>query len=278
MAAGILLGAHESVAGGLHRAFERAAADGAEAVQIFTKNARGWDAKPLAPDDVAAFRGEAASRRIPAAAHASYLINLAAELEPLRERSISGLADEVARCDALGVPSLIVHPGSHPDAGRGVELVAQALGEVRRRRPRAKAQILLENTAGQGNCLGHAFGQLAAIRRALRSPTWLGYCLDTCHLFAAGHDLGSADGYRRTFDAFDEAAGLQNVRAFHLNDCKGPLGCRLDRHEDIGKGRMGTAGFEALVNDRRFQSIPAMLETEDGHQRRNLRALRSLVH
>lgn len=274
----ILLGAHESVAGGLYRAFERAAEDGAEAIQIFTKNARGWHAKPLLPDDVAAFRDAAAACRLPSAAHASYLINLAAEEPELREKSIAAMADEVTRCDALGVPLLIVHPGSHPDRSRGAELVAAALAEVRRRCPRSPTRVLLENTAGQGNSLGHGFDELAAMRRALRSPAWLGFCLDTCHLFAAGHDLGSADGYWRTIESFDEVVGLAHVGAFHLNDCKGPLGCRLDRHEDIGKGRMGLAGLEALVNDPRFAGIPAVLETEDGHQRRNLRALRALLH
>ncbi|HUB05585.1 MAG TPA: deoxyribonuclease IV [Myxococcales bacterium] len=278
MGPGILLGAHESVAGGLHRAFGRAADDGAEALQIFTKNARGWQAKPLGSTDVAEFREEAARRRLPTAAHASYLINLAAEDPGLREKSIAGMADEVARCEALGVPLLVVHPGSHPDGTRGVQLVAEALAEVRRRQPSRVTRILLENTAGQGNCLGHDFAELAAMRRALRSPAWLGFCLDTCHLFAAGHDVTTGDGYRRTIDAFDEAAGIAHVGAFHLNDCKGPLGCRLDRHEDIGKGRMGLAGFEALVNDPRFAGVPAVLETEDGHQRKNLRALRALLH
>ncbi|MHB8420576.1 MAG: deoxyribonuclease IV [Myxococcales bacterium] len=275
---GILLGAHESVAGGLHRAFERAEGDGAEALQIFTKNARGWQARPLAEGEIAAFRERATASGAPALAHASYLINLAAEDPSIRAKSIAALADEAARCDALGVPLLVVHPGSHPDAARGVELVAEALAEVRRQRPEGRTRVLLENTAGQGHCLGRGFAELGAIRRALRSPAWLGFCLDTCHLFAAGHDITTAGGYRRTLDAFDEAAGLENVRAFHLNDCKGPLGCRLDRHEDIGKGHMGLGAFEPLVNDERFAGLPAVLETEEGHQRQNLRALRALRH
>ncbi len=278
MGRGMLLGAHESVAGGLQRAFERAAEDGAEAIQIFTKNARGWQARPLAEAEVAGFREQAAASRVPSLAHASYLINLAAEDAVLRDKSLAAMTDEVARCDALGVPLLVVHPGSHPDPERGVGLVAEALAEVRRRRPRSPTAILLENTAGQGNCLGHAFTELGAIRRALRSPAWLGFCLDSCHLFAAGHDVTTPAGYRRTMEAFDEAAGLAHVRAFHLNDCKGPLGCRLDRHEDIGKGQMGLRAFEALVNDRRFEGLPGVLETEDGHQRQNLTALRALLH
>ncbi len=275
---GLLLGAHESVAGGLSKAFERAATDGAQAIQIFTKNARGWAAKPLEAQDVTDFRNAARASGVPSAAHASYLINLASEDPELRRKSLDGMTDEVARCDALGVPNLVVHPGSHADEKRGVALVAAALREVHRRRPRSSTRILLENTAGQGNSLGHRIEQLAALHRALGKPSWIGFCLDTCHLFAAGYDLGSAAGYRRTMSQFDEQVGLSLVRAFHLNDCKGPLGCRVDRHEDIGEGEMGLAGFECLVNDRRFRGIPGMLETEEGHQQTNLAALRALAH
>jgi deoxyribonuclease-4 len=273
----LLLGAHESVAGGLAKAFERATSDGAQAIQIFTKNARGWAAKPLEPQEVADFRQAAKSTGVPSAAHASYLINLASEDPELRRKSLDGMTDEVARCDLLGVPSLVVHPGSHPDEKRGVALVASALREVRKRRPRSPTRILLENTAGQGNSLGHRIEQLAALQRALGKPAWIGFCLDTCHLFAAGYDLSTTAGYRSTMAQFDEQVGLSLVRAFHLNDCKGPLGCRVDRHEDIGKGQMGLAGFECLVNDRSFHGVPGMLETEDGHQQANLAALRALA-
>jgi deoxyribonuclease-4 len=176
------------------------------------------------------------------------------------------------------VPHLVVHPGSHPDEKRGISLVAAALKEVRKRRPKSPTKILLENTAGQGNSLGWSAEQLGALHKALGKPAWIGFCLDTCHLFAAGYDLSTSAGYRKTMAQLDGAIGLSLVRAFHLNDCKGPLGCRVDRHEDIGKGQMGVAGFECLVNDRRFSGVPAMLETEDGHQQANLAALRALVH
>jgi deoxyribonuclease-4 len=275
---GLLLGAHESVAGGLCKAFERAASDGAEAIQIFTKNARGWAAKPLDDTDVEDFRRAAKATGVPSAAHASYLINLAAEDPELRQKSLDAMTDEVERCDRLGVPNLVVHPGSHPDGERGVALVAEALREVRRRRPRSPTCILLENTAGQGNSLGWQLEQLAALHQAVGKPRWIGFCLDTCHLFAAGYDLSSQAGYRSTMARFDELIGLPLVRAFHLNDCKGPLGCRVDRHEDIGKGHMGLLGFACLVNDRRFRGVPAVLETEEGHQQQNLATLRSLVH
>jgi deoxyribonuclease-4 len=275
---GLLLGAHESVAGGLYKAFERAATDGAQSIQIFTKNARGWASKPLEPADIAEFRRAAKASGAPSAAHASYLINLAAEDPELRRKSLDAMADEVARCDLLGVPSLVVHPGSHPDEKRGIALVAEGLREVHKRNPRSSTRILLENTAGQGNSLGHRVEQLAAMHRAVGKPGWFGFCLDTCHLFAAGYDLSTAAGYRSTMAQLDDLIGLSLVRAFHLNDCKGPLGCRVDRHEDIGKGQMGLQGFECLINDRRFRGVPAMLETEEGHQQLNLAALRALAH
>ena len=278
MPAGILLGAHESVAGGLSRAFERAAEHGAEAIQIFTKNARGWKARPLDDAEVKGYRAASAHARLPACAHASYLINLAAHDPEQRAKSLDAMEDEILRCDLLGVPLLVVHPGTHPDEARGLALIADALRELRRRRPGSPTRILLENTAGQGSSLGHRFEQLRTVLTDVGEATWLGVCLDTCHLFAAGHDLSTPDGYRRTLDSFDELVGLSRVAAFHLNDCKGPLGCRVDRHENIGKGRLGLAAFECLVNDRRFHGVPAVLETEEGRQIENLAALRALIH
>ncbi len=271
------LGAHESIAGGPSRAFERAAADGAEAVQIFTKNARGWAATPIPREERARFRAAAAAARIPVIAHASYLVNLAAEAPVLREKSIAAMAEEVARCEALGIPDLVVHPGSHPDPERGAVLAASALGEIRRLSPQGGTHILLENSAGQGHGFGRRFEDLAAIRRAAGRPSWLGYCLDTCHLFAAGYDIASAGGWREVAETFDAIAGLPHVRALHLNDSKGPLGCRVDRHEDIGKGHIGLPAFAALLSDPRLAGIPGLLETEDGRQSENLAALRALL-
>ncbi len=278
MAKGILIGAHESVAGGLFKAFARAEEHGAASIQIFTKNARGWKSKALTEEDVEAFRAEAARARIPSLSHASYLINLGSEDAGIRAKSLDALEDELLRCDALGVPLLVVHPGTHGVRDRGLALVAEALGEVRRRQPRSPTRILLENTAGQGSSLGCRFEDLATILDALGRPGWLGVCLDTCHLFASGFDLRTPRGYEETLDRFATLVGLEQVRAFHLNDCKGPLGCRVDRHEDIGKGQLGAKAFEPLVNDGRFAGLPAVLETEEGSQIENLAALRALVH
>ncbi|MHB1846579.1 MAG: deoxyribonuclease IV [Deltaproteobacteria bacterium] len=278
MANGILLGAHESVGGGLSKSIARAEAHGAQALQIFTKNARGWKAKPLEGDEVQAFRAEVARAKLPALSHASYLINLGAEDPELRAKGLDAMEDELARCDALGVPALVVHPGTHPDRDLGIALVIEALREVHARRPKSPTRILLENTAGQGSSLGCRFEDLGDVFTALGTPGWLGVCLDTCHLFAAGFDISTAAGYAETLARFDEQVGLSLVRAFHLNDCKGPLGCRVDRHEDIGQGKLGKKAFECLVNDPRFRGLPAVLETEEGSQEKNLAALRALLH
>jgi deoxyribonuclease IV len=277
-----ILGAHESIAGGLHLALNRAVEHRSGAVQIFTKNARGWRAKALQESDIKPFRAQLQSSGLAVVAHASYLVNLAAEPGDVREKGLAALADELLRCDLLGVPHLIVHPGSHPDARRGLTLCVAAIVEVFRRTPKGSTRLLLENTAGQGNSIGHRIDDLAQLQMLLRAEgSWadqrIGFCLDTCHLFAAGYDLSTARGYDATLSEVEAAIGVASVFALHLNDSKGPLGGRLDRHEDIGKGRMGTQGFEALVNDPRFGGIPAVLETEDGHQGENLAALRALV-
>jgi deoxyribonuclease-4 len=271
------LGAHEGIAGGVSTAFARAEADGAECLQIFTRNARGWAAKPLEEDEVVRFRKEARRTRLPVAAHSSYLINCAASDPDLRGKSWDALTDELGRCERLGIPALIFHPGSHADVAEGTKLAAEAMTRALEEVP-GKARLLVETTAGQGACFGYRFEQVAAIRDAVppsvRRRT--GVCVDTCHVFAAGYDVSSQDGYERTIEALDEVVGLSNVRAFHLNDSKKPLGCRVDRHEHIGQGVMGLTPFRCLVNDPRFAETPGFLET-DLRFKENLEVLRELV-
>ena len=278
---GLRLGAHESIGGGLARAIERAVEHGDEAVQIFTKSARGWAAKPLAEEDAAAYRAAAEAAALPSAAHASYLVNLAAEPGDLRDKSLDSMADDWSRCHRLGLIGLVVHPGSHPDPLRGTKLVAEALAELHRRVPKGDSKLLIENTAGQGTALGSQLDGLGALVMAAdHLGAWakkrIGVCLDTCHLFASGYDLSTRKGYEATLAEVDERIGLERVHAFHLNDSKGPLGCRLDRHENIGEGQMGTEGFRALVNDPRFAGVPGFLETDDGEQVGNLKTLKAL--
>jgi deoxyribonuclease-4 len=273
----MLLGAHEGISGGVSTAFARAEEDGADCLQIFTRNARGWTAKPLEDEEIERFRAEARRTGLPVAAHSSYLINAAAPDPEIRRKSWAGLADELARCETLGIPFLVFHPGSHPDEAEGIPLVAEAMARAIEAVP-GKAMLLTETTAGQGASLGHTFEQLAAIREAIPKAQRrrAALCVDTCHLFAAGFDLTTEAGYAETFARLDRTLGLELVRAFHLNDSKKPLGCRVDRHEHIGDGAMGLAPFRRLVNDARFARVPGFLETELRY-RENLAVLRSLV-
>ena len=273
----MLLGAHEGIAGGVSKAFERAEADGADCLQIFTRNARGWAAKALADDEVARFRSEAKRTGKPVAAHSTYLINLAGTDRELRRKSWDALADELARCEALGIPSLIFHPGSHPDETEGLNLVAAGMTRALEKVP-GKARLVVETTAGQGSSLGWRFEQVAAIRDAVPAKLRrrVAVCVDTCHVFAAGYDISSEAGYRRTVEELDRTVGLSHHAAFHLNDSKKGLGCRVDRHEHIGQGTLGLLPFRLLVNDARFADVPGFVE-QDSRLKENVAVLRSLV-
>ena len=287
------LGAHLSIAGGLPRALDRAEASRCEALQIFTKSAGQWRARALPGEEIAAFRRRVDETGVhPVVAHNSYLINLAAASAALRAQSLEALGEELSRAEALGLAGLVMHPGSYTtgtEAG-GLRLIAQGLARLLATRPRAKTRILLEHTAGQGTNLGHRFEHIASLLDQLDGSPRVGVCLDTCHLVAAGYDIVSADGYRRTFEEFDRIVGLRRIALFHLNDSKKPCGSRVDRHEHIGKGCLGLEPFRMLLNDPRFDGLPMLLETpkleSDGGRRRsdcdpwdarNLRTLRKLM-
>lgn len=255
------VGAHESIAGGVSRAFSRAEEHGAQSLQIFTKSARGWQAPPLDEAERKAFRAEARRSGLPSIAHGSYLVNLGTEDASLREKSIACVREELTRCERLGIAFLVIHPGGHPDVRKGLRLIAEGLDEIHAATPRFRAKIALEVTAGQGNCLGWRFEHLAEILAQVRRDDRVAICLDTCHLHAAGYDLTTRRGYEQVMAEFDRLVGLARVQCFHLNDCKKPLGCRVDRHEEIGKGTLGLAPFRALLNDPRFAEAVAVLET-----------------
>jgi deoxyribonuclease-4 len=253
-----------SIAGGLPRAVERAVLHGCEALQIFSKSANQWRARSLPDREISDFR--TALRRagmFPAVSHASYLINLATRNPALRALSIASFGEELDRAEALGLMGVVLHPGACTGGSEeeGLTLVADAVRSLLRERRRAKAMILLEHTAGQGTSVGHRFEHLAAIIDRAGGSARIGVCLDTCHLVAAGFDIVTAAGYRRTFQAFDDLVGLDRLRVFHLNDSKRPLGSRVDRHEHIGRGELGLAPFRRLVNDPRFAELPMLLET-----------------
>jgi deoxyribonuclease-4 len=276
-----LLGAHMSIAGGLPRALERGQALGCSAVQLFLKNQLQWAARPLPHDEVREFartRQESGIRMV--FAHATYLINLASPAETEWRRSLDAFADELERAEALGLPFVVIHPGSHKGAGpdAGVARIARALDELTNRTRGYRVKVALENTAGAGNTVGGRFEELRAILERVAAPERLGICLDTCHLFAAGYDLRTATGYALTMGACVKTLGAHSVLAFHLNDAKRGLGSGLDRHEHIGKGALGLAAFRRLLNDRRFAGIPMVLETpkDDAADLRNLATLRGL--
>jgi deoxyribonuclease-4 len=278
------LGAHESTAGGLYKAFERAQSAGCDAVQIFVKSNRAWAVKPLTEEDVARFQAGAEETGIqPVVGHASYLLNLATPDEALWTKSRDVLIIELERCEALGVPYLVLHPGSHVGTGEeaGLARVAQALGEVHAATPGFRTRVLLETTAGQGTSLGYRFEHLAWLMAHTPEGERLGVCLDTCHVFAAGYELSTPEGYAATMESFDRLIGLERLEVIHLNDSKGHLGSRKDRHEHIGKGYIGLDGFRHVLNDVRLAGLPGLLETPksaDLHEdRENLAVLWSLV-
>ncbi len=278
-----LLGAHESVGGGLYLAFERIERAGGEALQIFTRNQRQWNPANLKDEEIELFReAHDKSGNMPVTSHASYLVNLATGKEELLEKSINNLSLELQRCAQLGLPSVVLHPGSH--GGDGVEVgLDRVVSGLDRTIEKAgvEVQILVETTAGQGTGLGSRFEELGYILQNSNYPDLLGVCVDTCHVFAAGYELRTEDGYRATMADLDRTVGLGKVMFFHLNDSKKDLGCRVDRHEHIGRGAIGLDGFRNLLNDSRFADRPMTLETPKGdnleEDRENLRVLRSLM-
>ena len=282
------LGAHESIAGGLVNAFERGHSATCDAIQIFTKSSRQWRARPLSAAEIAAWRermdAEATSGGIfPVVVHSSYLINVGSPKAATWQKSYDALQVELERCEALGVRHLVLHPGSHLKAGEEVGLanVARALSQLHAATPGFQAMVCLEGMAGQGTNLGYTFEQLAWLLEHTDQGERLGICLDSCHLYAAGYDVRTPEGYAETMDAFDRVIGLERLQVVHLNDSVQELGSRRDRHTHIGAGTIGLEGFRNLVNDPRLAHLPGLLETDksdDLHEDiENLARLRSLI-
>jgi deoxyribonuclease IV len=281
---GPLLGAHMSIAGGVDNAVLQGKEVGCDTVQLFTKSSRQWVSKPLGKDEIARFhRAKKETGLNTVVAHDSYLYNFAAPDDVLRKKSVAGLIDEMERCEALGVMYLIAHPGAHVGTGEeaGIQTIAKSIDEMHRACPGYETKLAIEITAGQGSNLGYRFQQVRQIIDASKNSDQLRVCFDTEHAFAAGYDLRTKEGYERTFAEFDETIGLGLLVAFHLNDAKKDLGCRVDRHEHIGKGFIGLEAFRLLMNDRRFWGLPMCLETpksDDCHEdRENLATLRNLL-
>lgn len=280
----LAFGSHLSTSGGVDRVFGRAEELPAESCQIFSKNERQWLAKPLDPEVVQRFHAERSRTGLTKmVVHDSYLINLASPKPDILEKSLLAFRDELERCDALGIPHLVTHPGAHTGSGveAGVARVAASLNQIFAEIPGNKAMTLLETTAGQGTALGRSFEEIAAIIDHIEQKERVGVCLDTCHIFAAGYDIRTAEEYASTMHQFDRIIGLDRLRVLHINDSKMPLSSNRDRHTHIGEGEIGLDGFRHFVNDTRLTGLPAILETDKDdageYDRRNLATLKSLV-
>ncbi len=283
-----ILGAHMSMAGGFDKAIERGHEVGCHCVQVFTKNNNQWQAKELTDSMVTALDEARAQYQIEhVIAHSSYLINLASPDRELWKKSIDAFVVELQRAERLRIPYVVLHPGAYTTSTEksGLRRVVRALNEVHRQTRDTTAQCLLENTAGQGTCLGCRFEHLATVLDGVKDPERLGICFDTCHAFAAGYPLQTKQEYLATMRSLQQLVGLDRVKAFHLNDSKRELGARVDRHEHIGKGHLGPQPFSHLLNDRRFRNVPMYLETPKGEDPKtkkpwdvvNLRRLRRLI-
>jgi deoxyribonuclease IV len=277
----MILGAHVSIAGGVQNAPPNGLKIGCEAIQMFAKNQTQWLAKPYTEDNIQGFKKNLADSGLhPVLIHDSYLINLCTSDPVLLQKSLEGYTDELQRAEVLGVSYVVMHPGSHLGKGEewGIEALAAHLDEVHSRTAGFKVITLLETTAGQGTNLGYKFEHLAQIREKVKDKSRVAVCADTCHMYSAGYDLKDESGYNDAWKRFDDSIGLENLKAFHLNDTKKAFGSRVDRHDHIGQGLLGLETFRRLLLDERFQNLPGVLETpgEEEDFRRNLTLLRSL--
>jgi len=280
-----ILGSHMSISGGYYKAVICAKDCRCDCVQLFTKNNSQWRAKPISEADVVQFRETLAETGIKhPLSHSSYLINLGSPVNEMWKKSIDGFVVELNRAARLGIPHVVLHPGSFTTSSEaaGLRRIVQALDEIHGQCD-GQSQCLLETTAGQGSNLGWRFEHLATILNGVKDPDRLGICFDTCHVFAAGYSMDTEKHYRTTMAKLNKTVGLKKVKAFHLNDSKRELGSRRDRHDHIGRGKMGLAPFRFLLNDARFARIPMYLETgkgqEDGVELDviNLKRLRRLI-
>lgn len=273
-----------SIAGGIYNSLVWGKEVGCNTIQIFTKSNNQWRAKPLSEEEIDRFKKNQKETQIsPVVAHDSYLINVASNNKFLQEKSKEALLIEYQRCEALGIPYLVMHPGAHTGAGEkeGLKRISESLNWLFQKAENYKVQIALETTAGQGSNLGYRFEHLAEIIDKIEQHKKVCICLDTCHVFAAGYDIRVEAGYDKMMDEFNKIIGLEKLKVIHFNDSVKDLGSRVDRHEHIGRGKIGKDGFAFFMNDKRLEKIPKLLETpkdaEGKFDRENLKVLRSLV-
>src|SRR5947209_1120201 len=259
------VGMHVSIAGSIDRAVDNAVAMDCTAFQIFTRNPRGWEAKPISSKDAASFKEKLKASKIDryaTVAHMPYMPNLSSPDEDPFAKTLGSLIDEIKRCNKLGVPFIVAHLGSHKGAGdkKGIEKLVKAFTNAAKNTS-DDVMILLENTSGQQNSVGSDFEQLASILFELKPAKRFGICFDTCHAFAAGYDLRTEKAASLTLEKFDKAIGFEHVRILHLNDSKGEMGSNRDRHEHIGLGNIGDIGLSYIIRMANSKKIPIILET-----------------
>ncbi len=279
-----LLGAHMSIEGGAFKALDRGKEIGCDVIQIFTKNNNQWKSKPISIDEIKIFKDNINKTNVkPVASHDSYLINLASPKKDVYVQSLDAFCDEIDRAEALTIPYLVFHPGSHLDdtETNGIKRIANSINIILSKKSKINLTLLFETTAGQGSQLGYKFDQLGKIIELIKRKDKIGVCVDTCHIFAAGYNISTPSGYVQTFEEFDKVIGLDRIKLFHLNDSKRELRSRIDRHEHIGKGMLTLTAFKLLLQDKRFQHLPMILETPKGKDMKedkiNLKVLRSLI-
>lgn len=277
-------GAHMSTGGGVWKALERGRGIQCDVVQFFVKNNMQWFGRPHTPEDLAQYANELNAGGFHCVfGHTGYLINLGAPASENRDKSIKSLIQEIQLATDLGLPFLVMHPGAHLESGEehGFKQIVAGLNEVLRATKTSPVRIALENTAGQGSCLGYRMSHFAEIYDRVNQPERLAVCLDTAHFFAAGYDIRTQAGWESALAELESSVGLDQVRAFHLNDSKSDLASHVDRHAGIGAGKIGREAFRHIVNDPRFRNLPGCLETpksKDLHEDvENLAILRSLL-
>jgi len=280
----LLLGAHTSIQGGVAESIPLAEKLKFTAMQIFTKNNNRWFANPLNEKEIDLFKSRFENSNIKfIVAHDCYLINLCAKDKEILNKSRTAFIDELERCELLGIPYLNFHPGSHGGMGEedGIKLIAESLNIAHQKTKRYKVSSMLETTAGQGTAIGYRFEQLRKIIDLVENKERMTVCIDTAHIFAAGYDIKNEKNYKKAIKEFDEKIGLERLKCFHMNDSKKELGSRVDRHEHIGKGFIGKEGFKNIMNDKRLEKVPKILETPKGKEYkedlRNIKILKDLI-
>jgi deoxyribonuclease-4 len=278
----LLIGAHTSAAGGVHHALHEGKSIGATTIQLFTANQKRWEGRPLEQEIIGHWKRALEETEISSVmSHDSYLINLGAPDPENLVKSRRAFQQEIMRCLDLGITYLNFHPGAalKEDPIRCLDLIVESLLQTEPLMGRGPTRLLLETTAGQGSSVGHRFEELAYIISKVENRIPIGVCIDTCHIFAAGYDIRTREAWNKTLEEFNRVVGLKHLYAFHLNDSMKPLGSRVDRHQDLGKGLIGWECFEFLMTDPRTRHLPKYLETPNGVERwvEEIRMLRECV-